>query len=34
MESGAIVDQGPPDHIFGPQARPRIRDFVASVEHR
>ncbi|MEN9773367.1 MAG: hypothetical protein RL322_437 [Pseudomonadota bacterium] len=34
MESGAILDQGPPDRIFGPDAPARIRDFVASVEHR
>jgi len=34
MEGGSIVEQGPPAHIFGPDAHPRIRDFVASVEHR
>ena len=34
MEDGCIVEQGPPEHIFGPDAQPRIREFVASVEHR
>lgn len=34
MESGAILEQGPPELIFGPEAPARIRDFVASVEHR
>ena len=34
MEDGRIVEQGPPAHIFGPDAQPRIREFVASVEHR
>ena len=34
MESGRIIEQGPPALIFGPQAPARIRDFVASVEHR
>ena len=33
MEDGCIVEQGPPEHMFGPDAQPRIRDFVASVEH-
>jgi polar amino acid transport system ATP-binding protein len=33
MEGGRIVDQGPPAHIFGPEALPRVRDFVATVEH-
>jgi ABC-type polar amino acid transport system ATPase subunit len=33
MEGGRIVDQGPPAHIFGPDALPRVRDFVATVEH-
>jgi len=34
MESGRIIEQGPPALIFGPQAPARIREFVASVEHR
>jgi polar amino acid transport system ATP-binding protein len=34
MESGQIVSQGPPELIFGPEAPARIREFVASVEHR
>ncbi len=34
MEAGRIVEQGPPARIFGPNAPPRIREFVASVEHR
>ncbi len=34
MESGRIIEQGPPAHIFGPDAPARIREFVASVEHR
>jgi polar amino acid transport system ATP-binding protein len=33
MEGGRIIEQGPPAHIFGPDAPARIRDFVASVEH-
>jgi len=34
MESGQIIEQGPPALIFGPEAPARIREFVASVEHR
>jgi polar amino acid transport system ATP-binding protein len=34
MEAGQIVEQGPPAHIFGPHAPSRVREFVASVEHR
>jgi polar amino acid transport system ATP-binding protein len=34
MDGGRIVDEGPPSHIFGDGAHPRIRDFVASIEHR
>ena len=34
MESGEIVSQGPPEFIFGPDAPARVREFVASVEHR
>ena len=34
MDAGVILEQGPPAHIFGPKANPRVRDFVASVEHK
>ncbi len=34
MDSGLILEQGPPAHIFGPLAHPRVRDFVASIEHK
>ena len=33
MEGGSIVEQGPPAHIFGPDAMPRVREFVATIEH-
>ncbi len=33
MEGGRIVEQGPPAHIFGPGAMPRVREFVATIEH-
>jgi polar amino acid transport system ATP-binding protein len=34
MEAGQIAAQGPPELLFGPHAPARIREFVASVEHR
>lgn len=34
MDAGSILEQGPPAHVFGPQAHPRVRDFVASIEHK
>jgi polar amino acid transport system ATP-binding protein len=34
MEGGNIVAQGPPAHIFGPEAPARVREFVANIEHR
>jgi polar amino acid transport system ATP-binding protein len=34
MDGGRILEEGPPSHIFGEGAHPRIRDFVASIEHR
>ena len=34
MDAGRILEQGTPEHIFGANAQPRIRDFVASVEQR
>ncbi len=33
MEGGRIVEQGPPSQIFGPDAMPRVREFVATIEH-
>ncbi len=33
MDAGVILEQGPPAHIFGPDAPVRVRDFVASIEH-
>jgi polar amino acid transport system ATP-binding protein len=33
MEGGRIVEQGPPAQIFGPGALPRVREFVATIEH-
>ncbi len=34
MEGGNIVAQGPPAHIFGPDAPARVKEFVANIEHR
>jgi polar amino acid transport system ATP-binding protein len=34
MDGGKIAAQGPPDFIFGPNAPARVREFVASIEHR
>ena len=34
MEAGRVLAEGSPETIFGPQAPQRIREFVASVEHR
>ena len=34
MDAGSILEQGPPAHMFGPLAQPRVRDFVASIEHK
>lgn len=31
LDDGQVVDQGPPAHIFGPQAHPRTRAFLAKV---
>ena len=31
MERGAIVENGPPEWIFGPHAQPRTRAFVAEI---
>ncbi|MBQ1442607.1 MAG: amino acid ABC transporter ATP-binding protein [Renibacterium sp.] len=31
LDHGQVVDQGPPAHIFGPQAHPRTRAFLAKV---
>jgi len=34
MDGGRIVEQGPPARIFGADAQPRVREFVAAIEHR
>ena len=34
MDHGAIVDQGPPARMFGPQSHARVRDFVATLTER
>ncbi len=34
MDGGRIAAQGPPEFIFGPDAPARVREFVASIEHR
>ena len=33
MDDGLIVDEGPPESIFNHPKHPRIRDFIASIEH-
>ena len=33
MDHGLIVEQGPPDKLFNRPEHPRIRDFIASIEH-
>ena len=33
IEAGTIVEQGPPDRIFGAAAQPRTRAFVAEIGH-
>jgi polar amino acid transport system ATP-binding protein len=35
MDDGRIVEQGPPDRIFGAAESPRVREFVATISgHR
>jgi polar amino acid transport system ATP-binding protein len=33
MDHGLIVEQGPPEKLFNRPEHPRIRDFIASIEH-
>lgn len=33
MDHGAILEQGTPEKIFNAPEHPRIRDFIASIEH-
>ncbi len=33
MDHGVIVEQGPPEKLFNRPEHPRIRDFIASIEH-
>jgi polar amino acid transport system ATP-binding protein len=33
MDHGLILEQGPPERIFNDPEHPRIRDFIASIEH-
>ena len=33
MDQGRILEQGPPERIFNQPDHPRIRDFIASIEH-
>jgi ABC-type polar amino acid transport system ATPase subunit len=34
MDHGVVVEQGPPEQIFGAAQNARVREFVAQVEHR
>ena len=34
MDHGLIAEQGPPEKIFGDPDNPRVREFVAQVEHK
>ncbi len=33
MEAGVVVEQGPPEQLFGPDAHPRVRAFLAEIAH-
>ena len=33
MENGRVADEGPPGRIFGPEASPRARAFLAGIYH-
>ena len=33
MDHGLIVEEGPPEKLFNRPEHPRIRDFIASIEH-
>jgi polar amino acid transport system ATP-binding protein len=34
MDHGAILDQGPPEQIFGDRAHPRVREFISTLSTR
>ena len=33
MDHGAILEQGPPEKLFNTPEHPRLREFIASIEH-
>jgi polar amino acid transport system ATP-binding protein len=33
MDEGHIVEEGPPDQVFGDPQMPRTRDFVSRIDH-
>jgi polar amino acid transport system ATP-binding protein len=33
MDHGLILEQGPPEQLFNRPGHPRIREFIASIEH-
>jgi polar amino acid transport system ATP-binding protein len=33
MEAGVVIEEGPPAKIFGPDASPRARAFIAEIAH-
>jgi ABC-type polar amino acid transport system ATPase subunit len=33
MEDGRVIDQGPPEKLFGPDASPRMQAFIAGISH-
>ena len=33
MDHGCILEQGPPEKLFTAPDHPRIREFIASIEH-
>ena len=33
MDHGLILEQGPPQKLFNQPDHPRIREFIASIEH-
>jgi len=33
MEDGKVIEQGPPAKMFGPDASPRVRAFIAGIAH-
>ena len=34
MDHGTIIDQGPPERMFGPASHARVRDFMATLSDR